>query len=126
MLSISSSFASNDGIGKWEGKILFSPTSMADVEVNLSRSMEQKLTGTISVAGQQGVPKTLENLKVDGSSVSFDINDGRTKASFNGLLAGDGSSIKGKFSQAGQLFPFELNREKGDLSTHPSITTTRE
>ncbi len=126
ILTHSNTFGAGDGTGNWEGAITFSPSSKAELEVNLSRSSETYVSGTIAVAGQKGVPQNLENIKVNGSEVSFDLNDGRTVASFNGLLAEDGSTIKGKFSQAGQYFPFELTRGKGNLSTRPTGLTNQE
>jgi len=118
--------ASDSGIGNWEGQIFFSQSSKAEVEVSLTRSADEKLSGTIAVPGQSSVPQNLENIKIDGGLVSFDLNDGRTTASFNGLLAEDGSSIKGKFSQAGQLFPFELARGKGGLTSKPTNSSQRQ
>jgi len=58
----------------------------------------------------------LEKLTIEGSSISFEVNNGRAVAGFKGTLNPDGKSIHGDFVQAGQTFGFELNRKLGELT----------
>jgi len=115
--------AGQSSVENWSGEITFSPTSKTMVEVNLAKSDDLKITGTLAVPGQQGRQQNLQNIAIEGTSVSFDLSDGRTIATFKGTLAEDGQSLTGKFTQAGQSFPFEFSRRNGEVSTHPAKST---
>lgn len=125
-LLVTSSFATGECSGIWVGKIIFSESSKAEVNVNLTQNEGEKVSGTIAINGRKGEPLELKNVQLDGSAVSFELNDGRTTASFNGSIKPDGSSMKGEFSQAGQVFPFELSRRPEGLSAKPTKTISQE
>lgn len=119
--------ATEKAVGNWEGNITFNEKSKAEIKVNLTRSGTDELTGTIILPGQKNESLVLQNINANGVKISFDLIDGRTTASFNGTLTPDGDILKGDFTQAGCLFPFELSRCHGKLSAEPAkeVNTNR-
>jgi hypothetical protein len=102
--------------GSWEGAITFNSSSIAKIEVNLSENPTGIVAGSLTVPGQKSNPMEVRDLTMKGADISFTISDERTSAGFSGKISPDGKRISGSFEQAGQMFPFELNRKSGSLS----------
>jgi hypothetical protein len=104
--------------GLWQGSLITKRAELeADVIVELSRDANGKWVGTLDVPNQKLKFHPLENVKVEGSTVSFDFNRFAKKAQvmvetpFTGTLSADGSTLSGDF--------FEGRR------THYALTLTR-
>lgn len=93
--------------GHWEGEIQVPGTAL-QVMVDLSES-EGAWQGTIDIPMQGAKGLGLEDVTVDGESVSFKIKGIPGGPSFAGTLAGE--RIEGSFTQGGAQFEFWLGRE---------------
>ena len=96
----------------WEGAINTPGTGLA-VVVSLTRQADGSWKGTIDIPAQgaQGLPLT--GIAVQGTSVAFEIAGVPGKPSFAGLLAPDGATISGTFTQGGANLTFKLNKRDG-------------
>ena len=92
--------------GHWTGAIHVPGTELA-FDVDLSRG-PAGWTGDISIPAQNAKDLPLTGLAVSGDSITFAIQGIPGNPTFRGVLAGDGKSIAGTFSQGGQTFPFEM------------------
>lgn len=95
--------------GRWEGAVQLPGTELK-IEVVLSRA-GSAWSGTIDIPAQDARDLALGDVKVDGSAVSFTLPAVPGTPAFKGTLAPDGASISGSFTQAGQTFPFKLQRK---------------
>ena len=93
--------------GHWEGEILIPGTAL-QVMVDLAED-ESGWEGTIDIPVQGAKGLSLENVVVEGTSVSFAIKGIPGTPTFDGTLADE--RIEGSFSQAGAEFEFWLGRE---------------
>lgn len=98
--------------GHWEGEIQIPGTKLG-IDVDLSQD-GGAWKGDISIPLQNAKDLPLTNIKVDnkvdGATVSFEIQGVPGTPTFNGTLAADGAKIAGDFAQGGGKFPFELRR----------------
>jgi hypothetical protein len=99
-----------DPSGHWEGTIQ-TPEVSIDIVVDLARTSEDQLAGTISVPPQnlRGFPLVIE--AAEGRSLSFRFKGVPGNRLFRGTLSEDGASIAGSFVQSGYTMPFALSRK---------------
>ena len=100
--------------GRWEGAVSLPGTEL-QITVTLT-SPGAAWSGTIDIPQQGARGLALGDVTVQGSAVSFALPSVPGTPAFKGTLAPDGGSISGSFTQAGQTFPFKLQR-KADPST---------
>ncbi|MBA2306404.1 MAG: serine hydrolase [Acidobacteria bacterium] len=94
--------------GRWRGAIE-APGAELKIDVHLTRS-GNTWSGTIDIPAQGATGMTLGEVTVQGTAVSFTLPAVPGAPAFKGILAPDGASISGTFSQAGQTIPFKLQR----------------
>lgn len=95
--------------GRWEGAI-----SVPGTELQIILTLTAPGTawsGTIDIPAQGAAALPLGKVAVEGSTVSFTLPGVPGEPAFKGTLAPDGASISGSFTQAGQTFPFKLQRK---------------
>ena len=97
--------AGGDAAGTWVGAIEI-PGAPLGVQVTLAEG--EPWTGTIDIPAQGAVGIPLEPVSVDAAGVTFVIAGVPGQATFQGAV--DGDTLSGSFTQAGQAFPFTLER----------------
>ena len=95
--------------GAWNGSIS-TPGVELSVIVNLQQKEDHSWTGTIDIPMQGAKGLALTDIAVEGKSVSFSITGVPGNPTFKGMLADDGRTIAGDFSQGPAKFPFKLTR----------------
>ena len=100
---------SQTAAGTWNGGIS-TPGVELSVSVNLQPKEDHSWTGTIDIPMQGAKGPVLTNITVEGTSISFSINGVPGNPTFKGILADDGRTIAGDFSQGPAKFPFKLTR----------------
>jgi CubicO group peptidase (beta-lactamase class C family) len=93
--------------GHWEGEIAIPGTALG-IHVDLSRA-HAAWQATIDIPQQGAQGLALQAVRVEAPQVHFELQAGPGLAVFDGKLEGD--KIAGTFSQAGQTFPFSLERK---------------
>src|SRR5260370_39089379 len=98
-----------DPSGHWEGTIQ-APTAEFNVELDLARNPKGEPTGSLSSSAQhlKGLP--LSDFALEGNTVSFQVKGTPGERAFKGILAPDGKSMSGDYTQGGQAIPFTLTR----------------
>ncbi|HEV3196286.1 MAG TPA: hypothetical protein VGZ73_00220 [Bryobacteraceae bacterium] len=94
--------------GRWQGKIQI-PDHELGITVDLDRNSKGVWIGSMSVTGSTSVDVPLNNLSIEGTAVRFAANLPE-RASFEGHLSADGSSLSGTASNANGEAPFQLTR----------------
>ena len=102
--------------GHWEGAITL-PTTLLNIHVDLERDADQSWLGTIDIPVQSLRGFKLSPVKVDGANLTFAMPGIPGDPAFNGLLATEGKTIAGDFTQGGQKFPFKLERKPQPAAT---------
>lgn len=95
--------------GRWEGAISLPGTELK-IALTLRSATGGEWSGAIDIPAQGARDLPLGNVRVDGATVAFDLPGVPGDPSFNGAVAPDGNSISGTFAQAGQSFPFTVER----------------
>jgi len=95
--------------GHWEGAIQL-PGKALQIDVDLKAGQDGRWEGDISIPAQGASDLPLINVSVKDTSVSFTIQGVPGTPTFRGRLSSDARTLTGKFSQAGQVFPFRLER----------------
>jgi CubicO group peptidase (beta-lactamase class C family) len=95
--------------GRWQGKIELPGTALV-VDVDLSRGASGACSGDISIPAQGARDVALQDVAAVGDSVRFTISGVPGSPTFSGMVATDGASIRGTFSQATIRAPFTLTR----------------
>jgi CubicO group peptidase (beta-lactamase class C family) len=95
--------------GRWQGKIELPGTPLA-VDVDLVRGASGACSGDISIPAQGARDIALTDVRVAGDSVRFTISGVPGSPTFAGVIAGDGATVSGIFSQATTKAPFALTR----------------
>jgi hypothetical protein len=110
--SLSASMAQNPptASGHWEGTVEVQGTAL-EIIVDLTRDPKGVWKGAIGIPLQNLKDYPLSNLKMEGASVSFEISSVQGLPTFKGKLSADGKTIVGELAQAGQTFPFKLDRK---------------
>lgn len=93
--------------GHWEGAIDIPGTKLG-IDVDFKAGDGGAWTGDISIPLQNAKDLPLIGIKVEGDSVSFEIQGIPGSPKFHGALSGD--TIAGDFEQGGGKFPFSLAR----------------
>ncbi len=91
-----------DVTGDWQGRIEV-PGTPLDIGLTLTAD-----GGTLDVPVQGIADLPLADVRVDGARFTASVPD--LPATFDGTVSADGASIAGDFTQAGQTFPFRLER----------------
>lgn len=94
-----------DLTGDWHGRIEV-PGAPLDLSITLSADGG----GTMDVPAQGITDLPLADVRVDGARFTATIPDLAGGAAIDGAVAEDAASIAGDFTQAGQTFPFGLER----------------
>jgi hypothetical protein len=92
--------------GHWEGSFA-GPTGKLAVQVDLTRSAQGELTGTLSTPQVQWLPLTQLILEADRVSFEIPASGG---ARFEGVVSADGQSMSGEFINAAGAAPATLVR----------------
>lgn len=94
-------------VGLWEGTL-----DVGAIKMRLAFKFEQKPDGTLSAKmdspdqGAKDIP--MDDVKVEGKSLTMEFTKG--KASYKGVIADDGKSIKGTWKQSGLELDLELKK----------------
>ncbi len=106
LLAPAAVLAAANPAGVWEGSTLSTPNGDLGFVFNLHRDGEVWAAELdVPMQGISGLP--LNNVKVDGGSVSFPM-PGQGDPHYDGKLAGDGKTITGNFTAGGQPIPLDL------------------
>ncbi len=104
--------------GHWEGAITLPGVSL-QVRTDF-RQVDTAWQGTIDIPQQRAQGLPLQSVRFEAAKVHFELQAGPGLAVFEGQL--DGDKISGNFSQAGQTFPFALERKPAAAATaQPSL-----
>ena len=94
--------------GRWEGILIFTlAEDELEFTVDLERGPDKTLTGKIDLP-QTHQAFSLQNVRVNGSTLSFEIRDENGVRVFTGVLT-DGV-IRGQFVGSSGTLPFEMRR----------------
>lgn len=106
--------------GQWNGVLLFKiAETEIDFEVDFQRVPNGALSGTIRVPSLS-VVSPLQNVKVQGATVSFELHDQNGVRVFTGTLA-DGV-VRGNCVRPKGTIPFEMSRsDKAAASKRPRL-----
>jgi hypothetical protein len=98
-----------DPSGHWVGGIE-TPEGSISVVVDLAKGQDGQLGGTIGVPPQnlRGFPLVIES--AEGRAITFRFRGAPGNRVFQGVLAEDGSSLSGDFTQSGFTMHFALTR----------------
>jgi len=120
VMSVSSLHAQRpaDPSGHWEGMVQ-TPNTVLKVEIDLARNSNGGFSGTFGQPDQgvKGLP--LSTIAVENRSIRLVVKGGPEPATFDGLLAADGTSIAGTVLQGGLTMPLNLTRT-GEASIAPT------
>jgi uncharacterized protein len=108
--TIARAAAQPDPAGHWEGAIALPGTAL-QVRLDFERGADQSWRGTVDIPIQGLRGFKLDPVKVDGAALQFAMPGIPGNPEYNGRLAEDGKTIRGEFAQAGQKFPFTLERK---------------
>lgn len=110
IFSVRPVLAATNVTGNWTGS-MNSPDGNSFTLTFSFKQDGQKLTGTVE--GPQGQPMDIENGKVDGNKLSFDVSFNGMTITHEGTIEGNEIKMTTK-SQDGQMPPmdFTLTREK--------------
>ena len=92
--------------GRWNGTIDV-PGSPLGVYVKLQKGKNWR--GTIDIPAQDAAGVPLQDVQVEGKTITFAIANVPGEPIFDGTFSG--GAIRGTFSQSGQSFPFTLTRQ---------------
>jgi uncharacterized protein len=95
--------------GYWEGAISL-PNRELEIRVDLVGDGSTPWKGTIDIPLQGLRGFALGEVKVDGATVAFMLPAIPGEPRFAGKLASDGKVMAGNFTQAGNTFPFQVER----------------
>ncbi len=95
--------------GHWQGKIEIPEHELA-MTVDIARSPKGVWIGSMSVLGSTAVDVPLSSITVEDTAVRFTASLPE-RASFDGHLSADGSSLSGKAANAAGEAPFQLTRD---------------
>jgi len=93
--------------GRWEGAINL-PGMALQIAVEF-KPAEGGWTATIDIPQQRASGLPLQQVRAEGGAVHFELQAGPGVAVFEGKL--EGNKMSGTFTQAGQSFPFTLERK---------------
>jgi peptidylprolyl isomerase len=97
-----------DVVGLWEGSIAVQGSELG-IAVKFAAG-DSGLTGAIDIPVQQAKDVPLANIKLDSNAIAFDMPGTPGEPKFTGVVAADGKTIAGDFTQSGEKFPFTLTK----------------
>lgn len=106
--------AATDLTGEWQGRIDV-PGAPLDVGITLGADG----TGTMDVAAQGATGLPLTDVRVEGARFTAAVPGLPGGAAFDGTVAEGAASIAGDYTQAGQTFPFRLERGAPEPPVRP-------
>lgn len=111
-LSASAGQESNPFLGAWAGSLSLAGVTLDfTIAFRLDENSQMKGTIDIPAQGASGIP--LGNIKTEGKTVSFIIDDPGAQGDpiFKGELDGTGKKIAGSFSQSGYEGTFSMEKK---------------
>lgn len=118
--------------GLWEGALLLKPGELeVEVVVELARDAAGRLVGTISLPWSDIPMAPLQEVKADGSSISFAFTrfsqraNMEVRSTFDGTLSADGKTIRGELLEGGKnkySCVLERTGEAGDERPQPAAS----
>lgn len=102
--------------GHWEGAIDL-PGRSLEIRVDFKRA-DAALRATIDIPQQGALGLQLQAVRFEAPQVHFELQAGPGLAVFDGRL--EGEKITGNFSQAGQTFPFSIERKAAATQNAPA------
>ncbi len=102
--------------GHWEGAIEL-PGRSLQIRVDF-KGADTGLRATIDIPQQGGLGLPLQAVSFAAPKIHFELQAGPGLAVFDGKL--EGEKITGNFSQAGQSFPFSIERKPGGAQNTPA------
>jgi hypothetical protein len=112
--------------GLWQGAVVYQPARLElEVLIELALGGDGRLAGTIDLPIYKIRYRPLEELRVEGRSISFLFrNTSETRGenapyTFSGELAADGGSISGEFTEFTGKKPFRIERIGDAFAEHP-------
>lgn len=101
--------------GNWEGAIVINSQELG-IQLMFTYS-DEELDGTIDIPAQQAYNLPVEVHTASEDSLVFQFQTGSGPAVFSGTRVDQLQRIEGLFEQAGQTFPFYLNRSSNGNGT---------
>jgi CubicO group peptidase (beta-lactamase class C family) len=90
---------------RWTG-IIEIPGQELAFDLDFRSAADGTISGDITIPSQGAVDLPLEEVSISGSGVRAVIKGIPGSPTFVGKIVGDGTSVEGQFTQAGQTFPF--------------------
>ena len=110
LLGFAATESKPDPAGHWEGALDLPATELG-VRVDLEKANGQSWQGTIDIPVQGLRGFKLDPVEVDGAKVHFAMPNIPGDPQFAGRVSEDDKTLTGDFTQAGQKFPFKLERK---------------
>ena len=107
-----------DPSGHWEGA-LQAPAMEVPFAIDLAKTEQGQFAGTISLPAERIKGLPLQQVTVDGASISFRA---RTDQPMSATISADGTTMRGDYSAEGATAPFTLTR-RGDATIDPPLTS---
>ena len=98
-----------DWIGKWDGAIEIPGTKLG-LSIELSQA-DKQWKGDLDIPVQLIKDMALDELEIEGASISFKLTQVPGNASFKGSISEDRSKISGDFMQGGATLPMSMVKE---------------
>lgn len=98
--------------GPWRGT-LSAPGASVEIYLDLEAGQGGSVTGRLTIPALGIRDQALSEVALEGDRFSVSIPEVPGDARFDGIVAGGGRGIAGKFTQAGQSYPFEIVRGAG-------------
>lgn len=98
-------------VGRWSGTLVAGPQQL-EIVYHVSEADDGSLTGTMDVPtqGATGIPLTTVTFEGGTLNMTFAVPGG---GAYEGTLDESGDALTGTFTQAGQSFPMNLERQEG-------------
>lgn len=114
LLAGSTSVSAQDAppvLGRWAGTLVAGPQQL-EIVYHIAAAEDGSLTGTMDVPtqGAIGIPLTTVTFDDGALNMTFAVPGG---GAYEGRLDESGDTLAGTFTQAGQSFPMNLERQEG-------------
>ncbi|MDH4272820.1 MAG: hypothetical protein OEW18_12690 [Candidatus Aminicenantes bacterium] len=104
-------------VGEWKGSLTVAGVTL-EFTITFSRDEKTLLGGTIDIPAQGASGIHLGDIKVEGSKISFAIDDpgAQGNPTFEGALDETGKTITGTFSQSGYEGTFSMDKQESETA----------